>query len=77
MGIGFTDTDEMHAVNKKTMLESANEKILVADHSKFDQIAFAQIGSLKDITMIVTDEKPEDKWLQAFAEMGVKCVYHS
>jgi len=27
--------------------------------------------------MIVTDEKPEDKWLQAFAEMGVKCVYHS
>ena len=72
---GITDSEELHAVNKKTMLDSATEKILVVDHTKFDQTAFAQIGSLQDLTMIVTDEKPEVKWLQVFEDMGIECVF--
>lgn len=72
---GFTDSDERHANNKKSMLESARVKILAIDCSKFDRVAFAKIGDLRDITMVVTDAKPEDKWLEKFAEYNVECVY--
>lgn len=72
---GFSDSDEMHAANKKTMLESAAERILVVDSTKFDQRAFAQIGELSDLTKVVTDQKPDDKWLKLFADLGIECVY--
>lgn len=72
---GFTDSDERHANNKKSMLESARVKILAIDCSKFDRVAFAKIGDLRDITMVVTDAKPEEKWLQKFAEFHVECIY--
>ncbi len=72
---GFTDSDELHANNKRTMLESAKEKILVADSSKFGKTAFVSIGTLADITAVVTDKKPDSKWLQAFEAAGVECYY--
>lgn len=75
LACGFTDTDDLHANNKKTMLDSANEKILAVDSSKFDKTAFAVVGGLKDITAVVTNEKPEKRWIEAFKEAGVACIY--
>lgn len=72
---GFTDTDELHANNKATMLNAAKTKILAVDKSKFGKTAFSKIGSLRDITTIVTDEKPGEEWLQTFEELGVECRY--
>lgn len=72
---GMTDSDELHANNKATMLAAATEKILAIDSSKFDKTAFTNIGPLDDITMVITDEKPEEKWLRAFKESGIKCIY--
>ena len=59
-------SDELLADNKRTMLENAKERILAIDSSKFGATAFMTVGRLKDITMIVTDEKPEMKWLKEF-----------
>lgn len=70
---GFTDSEELHANNKRTMLQSAKERILAVDHSKFDRVAFAQIGVLADLTAVVTDERPEERWLRAMEQAGVKC----
>lgn len=75
LSMGMTDTDELHARNKKTMLESATEKILAVDSTKFEEIAFTQIGRIEDINTVVTDKKPEGKWLRVFEEIGVKCIY--
>ena len=72
---GITDSDELLATNKKTMLEAAKEKILVVDSSKFDKIAFTTVGMLKEITCVVTDQKPAAKWLQVFKETGIECIY--
>ena len=36
---GMTDSDELHANNKSTMLAAAKERILAIDSSKFDKIA--------------------------------------
>ena len=62
-------------IKTNSMLESARVKILAVDSSKFHRISFAKIGDLRDVTMIVTDVKPEDEWLQKFAEYNVECIY--
>lgn len=72
---GVTDSDELHASNKKTMLDAAKEKILVVDNSKFNKLAFTKIVDLKNLTTVVTDEKPEEKWIQALGDLGIACVY--
>lgn len=72
---GLTDSDELLANNKKTMLEAAKERILAVDSSKFDKTAFTAVGMLEDITTVVTDEKPSAKWLQALKELGIECIY--
>ena len=72
---GFTESNELHAQTKKVMLESASQKILVIDSTKFDKISFTKIGSLSDLTMVVTEKEPEERWKQIFASAGVECVY--
>lgn len=72
---GITDSDELQTNNKKTMLEAAKEKILAVDSSKFGKIAFTTVGMLKDITTVVTDEKPDYEWIQRFEELGIECIY--
>ena len=72
---GITDSDELHANNKIPMLGAAGKKILAVDKSKFDKTAFTAIGALDDITTVVTDEEPDRRWLQAFEEAGIECVY--
>ena len=72
---GITDSDELHADNKRTMLESAREKILVVDGSKFGKVAFNTIAGLGEITSVVTDEKPDEQWLQAMEAAGTECIY--
>ena len=72
---GMTDSDEMHAKNKKTMLDAARERILVADHTKFGEKAFVKIGDLTEFTMLVTDSKPEEAWLNRLEQLGISCVY--
>jgi len=74
MAGGLTDS-ELLADNKRTMLENAKERILAIDSSKFGATAFMTVGRLKDITMIVTDEKPEMKWLKEFKKLGIECIY--
>lgn len=72
---GMTDTEELHANNKKTMLHAGREKVLAVDSSKFGNTAFTEIGTLEDISMVVTDAKPDEVWLQAFKEYGIECIY--
>ena len=72
---GFTDSNEMHASTKKTMLENADQRILAVDSSKFNRIAFNLVGNLNDINMIVTDVRPPEEWLQKFKAANVECHY--
>lgn len=72
---GITDSNELHARNKKTMLERADCSILAVDSSKFGHTAFTSIGGLENISMIITDEEPEEKWLSLFERYHVECIW--
>ena len=73
--ISCKGSDDLHANNKRTMLKSAKDRILAIDSSKFDRIAFTEIGTLDDLTAVITDERPEEKWLQVFKDSGIQCIY--
>lgn len=72
---GITDSNELHARNKQTMLARADHKILAVDSSKFDNISFARIGGFNDISTIITDAAPEEKWQRLFAETNTECLW--
>lgn len=72
---GMTDSNELHARNKKTMLERAAHRILAVDSSKFGYTAFTKIADLESVDMLITDEKPEEKWLQLLEQYHVKCIW--
>lgn len=72
---GATDSEEYLAKTKQTMLGLAKQKILAIDHSKFDELAFTSICEMSEFDVVVTDEKPEDKWLEKFKELEIECLY--
>lgn len=75
LAAGVTDTHEDFAQVKNVMIQSAKERYLVLDSSKFDTIAFAQIATLSQITAIVTDCCPPVQWLDYCAQNNIKCYY--
>ncbi len=72
---GITDGNEMFSQVKKTMLQSAKMRILAADSTKFNQVAFSQICEINDIDMVVTDIRPSIEWMEYFREKGIACLY--
>lgn len=75
MAKGITDANELFTQAKQTMLNSASCKILAVDQSKFEKVAFSKICNIDQIDLIVTDAKPEPRWLEYFQENHVQCLY--
>ncbi|MCR4590896.1 MAG: DeoR/GlpR family DNA-binding transcription regulator [Lachnospiraceae bacterium] len=72
---GITDGNELFCEAKRAMLDNSREHILAVDHSKFGTVAFSKICDTDRIDIIVTDEKPDDSWLDLFNRLGIKCIY--
>jgi len=72
---GFTDRHEDTALIKRAMMDSAKQVILAVDHTKFDRVAFATIGGLNRVSVLVTDMKPDERWLEAAEKYGIKIIY--
>jgi len=52
---GVSTQNLAEAETKRAMLQAAKTSILVADHSKFGQKNFAQICSVHELSMVITD----------------------
>lgn len=72
---GITDANEMFSQVKQSMLGAASFRILAADHTKFDRVAFSKICEVSQIDMVVTDERPSGAWMEYFREKGIVCLY--
>ena len=72
---GITDANELFSQVKQGMIRSAGQLILAVDHSKFNKTAFSKISDMKSADIVVTDEKPDEGWLDFFAAHGIQCVY--
>jgi DeoR/GlpR family transcriptional regulator of sugar metabolism len=72
---GVTEGNEETASVKQAMLEAAGKVYLAVDSSKFDKVAFSRICPLTRIDVVVTDKRPDERWLLYFEEYEIECIY--
>lgn len=73
--MGITDSNEKDSEIKRAIFAAANRKILAVDATKFDKISFVHVCELSDIDIVVTDEKPNDRWVDYLKDKEVELVY--
>lgn len=72
---GLRDASMAEASVKKMMMESADETIVLADHSKFgNRQALFGIGSFDRVAAIVTDKAPESEFAELFNKLGIRII---
>jgi len=81
MGIGaispeglLLDYDYEEAMLMDKMMKSSREIILVTDHTKFNKSATAQVGLLRDVSYLVTDQEPPTHFHDLMAEHNVSLI---
>ena len=75
MDDGALDSNEGEAEIKKAMLGRSSEVALLVDHSKFDRKAFVKLVELEYVNYIITDKKPNNKWVQFCEKNNIQLIY--
>ncbi len=70
--LGLTCCHDNEIETKRAILNSALEKILVTDSSKFGQVHSSHFCDLTDIDMIITDKNLESEWVRRIHELNIK-----
>ena len=70
--LGATCINNYEVDTKQTAMKSAQQKILVADSSKFGAVKPAYYARLEDFDAIVTDGELPREWREKIAELGIK-----
>lgn len=66
----------MHEVDlKKALIASAQQVCLTADHTKFGKVALAQVCTLSELDLIVTDNALSPIQQQLLNELPIRCFY--
>lgn len=65
---GFTTTDMDEASIKRAMIFSSKQRIILADHSKFNKVYINQFSPVSMVDVIVTDSQTNKDLLQEFVE---------
>ena len=72
---GLTEPNPQQSFIKKMMLENALQKILLIDSSKFDVISLNRICPLNDLDIVITDNKPDNKYYRYFKQNNIKILF--
>ena len=72
---GVTEGSDEIGCIKQAMMASAEKVYLTVDSTKFGKTGFSNICQLPAIDVIVTDKRPEDKWMEHFKKLGIQCIY--
>lgn len=71
---GLTDYDIAEIRVKKMMIKSAQQKIVLADSSKFNVRTFLTVCGLNELNMIITDSGVKDHIIEKYQNEGVQVV---
>lgn len=70
----FTEAGIENANIKQAMMASARETILAMDRHKFGRTAFLSVGTLRQISAVVTDTDPGEAWRELCQTENVRLV---
>ena len=68
------DFDYREVMVARAIVEHSRQVWLATDHSKFNRPAMAEVGSLQQIDMLITDATPPDPFSLLLNEAGVELV---
>lgn len=71
---GLMDNNNENGEIRRTMLEHARQKIIIADHTKFHEQADVIIGRLDTIDALITNKKPALEWSQASSDYDFELI---
>ena len=71
---GIYDSGDMIAEFHRSILNCADKKFLIADHTKFDRSAFARMGTLDSVDVLVTDKELTKDWKNHLKECSIHLV---
>ena len=75
MDRGITEGNDEVVSMKQAIINAAEKVILLVDSDKFDKVSFSLVCDISRIEMLITDRKPDDKWLESFYEKDIKVLY--
>lgn len=71
---GITESNEPEAVVKRVMARQAKNRVLLADHTKFDVVVFAKTLDFTEIDYVITDIEPSRKWIDFFKKNDIQLI---
>ena len=71
---GISDSNELQALVKRKVIQMADKKYLLLDHSKLEKKAFAYIEKMAVIDVLIIDSGATDKALETFKDQGVTII---
>lgn len=72
--LGLAIAHEEDGMVKKTMIERADQVIVLADHTKFGKPFFYRFAGLAQVDVIVTDKRPDPEMMAILKENGVQLM---
>lgn len=72
---GVFDSNEEEAELKRILVDRGQKTILLADHTKFNKVAFVRVLDFSELDMVITDREPSQEWKEMFCEKGIKLLY--
>ena len=71
---GITNATMFEVGVKKMLIQRARQVILLADHSKFDQIKSHSVATLLSISCIITDALLAEETFQRYRQAGINII---
>lgn len=71
---GISTTDMREAEINRTMMQTAQKTIVLADSTKFGRRGFAKISNIEDVDMIITDNRLPMATRQQVEAMGIDLI---
>jgi DeoR/GlpR family transcriptional regulator of sugar metabolism len=69
---GITNSNLVTVSLRQAMIRAGKQVVVVADHTKFNQVALAHVCDLSEIDMIITDCGLDDQTASQFRDAGVE-----
>jgi len=73
-GRGYYNSNLLLVETERAMMKAADRTIVVADSSKFGKSSLSRLGSLEDVSIVVTDDDLDEQWQVLLNEAGVELV---
>ena len=75
--LGLFNTNSLLAETERQMMASADEVIVVADHTKFGHSELVHMGPLSMVNKMVVDAGITDEWRDRIEQLGIELVVAS